>query len=163
MGRFYSAKSLRRKLATHQLPIYCPFACSWFSRSEDDMAIDRNTELEIKSLKDSVRSLKANYPIAASLVKFYHVASPEFQITGKKTVRIKFTPYYGGAKNQLVNLRARILASGNQSGFEPFANVPQTGNGEVLIEIQFDPYSAATVYTVQIYADGTSPGEFSVV
>lgn len=127
------------------------------------MAITNNTEREIKALQNAIKALKVSYPVAASKVKFYHVVSPDFQISGQRTVRIRFRPYYGGAKNHLITLRARILASGNQSGWEPYVNEPQDGSGDVIIKIEFDSYSASTTYTVKVFADGTSPGTFSVI
>lgn len=127
------------------------------------MAITNNTQKEIKALQNAIKALKANYPVAGSKVKFYHQESQDFQFTGVPGPRIKFTPYYGGAKNHLITLRAKILVSGNQSGFEPFINEPQDGSGAVVVRVQFEQYSASTQYTVKIYADGTSPGSFSVV
>lgn len=127
------------------------------------MAINRNTENEIKSLGNVIKALKANFPIAASKVKFYHQQSQEFRFTGVRSPRIKFTPYYGGARNHLITLRAKILVSGVQSGWEPFVNEPQDGSGSVVVKIEFDFYSAGAEYTVIVFADGTSPGTFSVV
>lgn len=120
-----------------------------------------NTEKQLTALTNDLKSLKANYPIAASKVKFYVVPSQDFTFSNQRTARIKFTPNYGTGHRMLISLRAKVTISGSPVGFEPQVNEPQDGSSSVVLRIDFETPSAT--HTVKVFASGTSPGSFSVV
>lgn len=121
------------------------------------------TEQKIKELEDMAKSLKAVQPIAASKIQTSVQASQEFTVVGNPAPRFKFTPNVGSGKNIFVNLRAQVTIKNDPAGFSPFVNEPQDGSGNVIIKVQFDNYSATTVYTVKIFAVGTNSGSFSML
>lgn len=122
-----------------------------------------DVEKQLRSLENSLKSLKASYPVAASKIKTYVQTSREFSVTGAEKPRFKFTPNYGRGQNQITTLRPVVTIDNNPVGYSPFVNSPQDGSGEVVIQIQFDPYVATTTYKVRIIASGTSPGSFSML
>lgn len=120
-----------------------------------------DTQTKLKALTDDLKALKANYPVAASLVKFYVVTSQTFTVSGQDSVTIKFTPTQISGKNVLVELRAKATISGNPVGFEAFVNLPQDGSGEVKLRMDFE--SPSSTHNVVVFASGTTPGTFSMV
>lgn len=122
-----------------------------------------NTEQHLVTLEEEIKALKANYPLAASNMRFYVTSSEVFSVSGQPTARFKFTPNYGGGKNIFVNLRAIINIGSNPVGYSPQVNEPQDGSGDVVIQVKFDQYSSSTVYSVQIVASGANTGTFAML
>lgn len=121
-----------------------------------------NLEKRLKALEDAIKALKAVCIVSASKVKTYVSQSQTFSAT-TRTVRIKFTPTYNPGGNVITTLHAVVSVQDTPVGFEYSVNEPQDGSGEVVIKVQFEPYSSGTTYQVKVLAFGTSPGTFSVV
>lgn len=122
-----------------------------------------NAEKQLKALESDVKGLKASFSIAASKAKFYVQTSQEFTVSGQRTARFKFTPNYGLGKVSFTRLRASIMIGDAPAGYAPQVVEPQDGSGETVLQVQFEPYYATTVYKVKIIASGTSPGSFSML
>ncbi len=122
-----------------------------------------NTEIEIKRLEESVKSLKANYPIAASKAKFYVTESDVFDVEGESTARFQFTPNYGTGKKNLIKLTAVEVGFSQDDQttiFPPQFNEPQDGSGNVVIQVSGDGTTYA-MSEIKIIASGTTTGTFS--
>lgn len=122
-----------------------------------------NAETQLKALEDEIKALKASFPIAASKAKFYVQTSQEFTISGQPVARFKFRPNYGLGKISFTRLRASITIGDAPAGYAPQVVEPQDGSGEVILQVQFEPYTSSTQYKVRIIASGTSSGSFSVL
>lgn len=119
-----------------------------------------NVQARLRKIEDKLKSMKACYNTAGSLVKMYVQKSEVFTVGGSSSIHdavFKFTPQYNQGQSNMVNLYPIVKASGVYVKFEPFVQAPQDGSGEIRITI----YNVVNTDTLQFIASGTTPGSFT--
>lgn len=126
------------------------------------MAVN-NLEKKLTELEDNLKALKATYSISGGLARMY-VQKDTMPATGVDArhhlVRLKFTPRYGMGQNNLISFFVTLSAVYYGIVSEMMANFvvkPQSGNGEIILEI----YNVMEGETIKIITAGTSPGTFT--
>ena len=117
-----------------------------------------NVQTRLKNIEGKLKAMKVCYNTAGSLVKMYAQKSDVYIVggSGYSDVTIKFTPFYGRGKSNLISLNP-IVKSGGVVVTAPAMQKPQDGSGDVYITI----YNLLSTQTVEIIASGISPGTFT--
>lgn len=125
-----------------------------------------SVERRIRSIEQAIIALKASYPTAGAMVRFYVQKSQQFSISlssgQKRTICIKFTPSYGLDQNNIISLRPIVTVNGAGS-YAASKTELQDGSGAIIIDIPLSATSDAATFNVVVVASGTLPGEFSML
>lgn len=123
-------------------------------------------ETRMKTLEQSLQSLKASYPTVGQNVKFYVLKSQVFTKTletGKsELVRIKYTPDYGMGKPNIISLKIIVTVNG-AGGYSPSQMEVQDGSGEVVANVKISATGGNASFNIIAVASGTLPGKFSML
>ena len=120
-----------------------------------------SVESRLSKIDRELKALKSVYMVAGGNINLVVQKSQTFTInaTSNTPFKIKFTPNKGQPYT-ITTLQPLSSSDSFIYSNRGYENVPQTGDGSVII--QLGTHSTGTV-TVQIVAIGTSSGTFSVV